>query len=207
MSCIEKITFVKELILVGVAIFGAYVAHQGLGTWQRQLKGQSEYELSRRILINLFKYRDAINNARSSVMWANEMPSPPEEKAKEMDRDQIIFYGQEKAYEGRWKRILDQKSILCADLLEAEAIYGDELKKLFDKIFKLEYELLIQTRFHLKLLNPDTKEHIRESTTQALKNTREIIYCDLPYEIDEYQKDLLAAISEVEAYTKPKLRK
>ncbi len=78
-------------MLSGAAITGAVVAVKGLGTWQRQLKGQSEYELSRRILVALFKYRDAITGVRHPAMWAYEMSSPPEEEATKMSREQLRF--------------------------------------------------------------------------------------------------------------------
>lgn len=55
MTCAEIVTSLKDLVFTGAAITGAVVAVKGLGTWQRQLKGQSEYELSRRILVTLFK--------------------------------------------------------------------------------------------------------------------------------------------------------
>ncbi len=64
MSCTEVISVVKDIVLSGAAITGAVVAVKGLGTWQRQLKGQSEYELSRRILVTVFKYRDAIDGGK-----------------------------------------------------------------------------------------------------------------------------------------------
>lgn len=111
-----------DLVLSSAAITGAVVAVKGLGTWQRQLKGQSEYELSRRILVSVFKYRDAINGVRNPVMWAYEMPSPPEEEAVKMSREQIRFYGTSKAYQARWDKVQTEKASLYADLLEAEAI-------------------------------------------------------------------------------------
>ena len=68
MTCIEIFTIIKDAAVTGAAITGAFVAFKGLGTWRRQLKGLSEYELSRRILVTLFKYRDAINGVRHPAM-------------------------------------------------------------------------------------------------------------------------------------------
>ena len=110
MSCAEIVTLLKDLVLSGAAITGAVVAVKGLGTWQHQLKGQSEYELSRRILVSVFKYRDAINGVRHPAMWAYEMPSPPEEEATKMSREQIRFYGTSKAYQARWDKVQTGKT-------------------------------------------------------------------------------------------------
>lgn len=46
----EILSIIKEIVITGAAITGSIVAVKGLSTWQRQLKGQSEYDLSRKIL-------------------------------------------------------------------------------------------------------------------------------------------------------------
>ena len=101
MTSNEIISLAKDLILSGAAITGAVVAIKGLSTWRRQLQGQSEYDLSRRILVSLFQYRDALNSVRNPFMWNNEMPSPLEGEAKLMTREKIQYYGTSKAYEAR----------------------------------------------------------------------------------------------------------
>lgn len=201
----EIITIIKDLILASAAITGAIVAVKGLGTWQRQLKGQSEYELSRRILVSLFKYRDSINGVRHPAMWAYEMPNPPEEEAKIMSREQISFYGTSKAYQARWDKVQEQKTALYADLLEAEAIWGMGLKNLFQSVFDLEHELVTQIRHYLELINMDVKEYRKDAIRKIDENKRDVMYDLSSDEPDEYKKDLLDAITAIEIYLKAKL--
>lgn len=205
MTCIEIVTLLKNLVLSGAAITGAVVAVKGLGTWQRQLKGQSEYELSRRILVSVFKYRDAINSVRHPAMWAYEMPSPSEEKALTMSREQIRFYGTSKAYQARWDKVKAERSSLYPDLLEAEAIWGAELKELFKGVFDLEHELFTRISHYVELINPDTDEASKEAIRSIDKKSRDIMYDNLSDEPDEYKQDLIAAIEKIEKYLKPKL--
>jgi len=205
LNCTETITLLKDLVLSGAAITGAVVAVKGLGTWQRQLKGQSEYELSRRILVSVFKYRDAINGVRHPAMWAYEMPSPPQEEAEKMSREQISFYGTSKAYQARWDKVQAERTSLYADLLEAEAIWGAELKQLFKKVFNLEHELFTRIRHYIELINPDTSDAKKEAITKIDNKARDIMYDDLSEEPDEYKKDLISAIEQIEKYLKPKL--
>ncbi len=204
--CMELITAIKDLVVTGAALIGAVVAVKGLGTWQRQLKGKSEYELSRRILVSLFKYRDAINGVRHPMMWANEMPSPPEEEAKKMSSEQIRFYGSEKAYIARWDKAQTERSALYADLLEAEAIWGTELKDRFKAIFDLEHELLVAIRHYLQQINPDEDEATKEAIGNIDSKRRDIMYDDLSEEGDEYKKEFASAVQNVEQYLKPKLQ-
>ncbi|WP_167631695.1 DUF1837 domain-containing protein [Mariprofundus ferrooxydans] len=205
MTCTEIVTLLKDFVLSGAAITGAVVAVKGLGTWQRQLKGQSEYELSRRILVSVFKYRDAINGVRHPAMWAYEMPSPPEEEATKMSREQIRFYGTSKAYQARWDKVQTERTSLYADLLEAEAIWGTELKELFKGVFDLEHELFTRIRHYIELINPDTSDAKKEAITKIDNKARDIMYDDLSEEPDEYKKDLISAIEQIEKYLKPKL--
>ena len=205
MTGMEIVTIIKDIILVGVAITGAIVAVKGLNTWQRQLTGQSEYDLSRRILVSLFKYRDAINGVRHPMMWGYEMPNPPQEEAKTMSREELRFYGTSKAYQTRWDKVQEQRTALYADLLEAEAIWGNELELLFKEVFDLQHELFTRIRHYIELIDPDTEESSKEAIRNIDKKHRDIMYDDLSDEPDEYKSDLLSAILNIETYLKPKL--
>ncbi len=196
---------IKDIVLSVAAMTGAVVAIKGLGTWQRQLKGQSEYELSRRILVTVFKYRDAINNVRQPAMWAYEMPMPPKDEAKTMNHNQIRFYGKSKAYQARWDKVQAERTSLYADLLEAEVTWGNELKYLFKKVFDLENELSTCIRYYIELINPDTDEALKEVLGEIYKKNRNIIYGNTSEESDEYKNDLISAIENIEKFLKLKL--
>lgn len=201
----EIVTLLKDIILSGAAITGAVIAVKGLGAWRRQLEGQTEYELSRRILVSLFKYRDAISGVRHPAMWVHEMPAPTEDEAQGMKPEQISFYGTSKAYQNRWEKVQTERNSLSADLLEAEAIWGNDLKDLFKEVFDLEHELFITVRHYLVLIDPDKSEGTKEAIEKIDKKRRDIMYDDLSDEQDDYKKDLVSAIEKIEKYLKPKL--
>lgn len=205
MTCMEVFTVIKDLIVAGAAITAAIVAVKGLDTWRRQLKGHSEYELSRRILVTLFKYRDAVNGVRHPAMWNSEMPKPSDEEKESMDAGQIRFYGTSKAYQARWEKVQDERTSLYADLLEAEAIWGDKLNNHFKEVFGLEHELLTQIRLYLEQINPEVPEHSKEAIRKVDKKKRDIMYDKSGEEPDEFKSDLITAIKKIEVYLKPKL--
>lgn len=206
LTCVEVFTLIKDLALTGAAVSGAIVAIKGLGTWRRQLKGQSEYELSRRMLVSLFKYRDAIGGVRDPVMLSHEIPHLSEDDAKSMSPKEIDYYGISKAYQNRWKKVQDQRTALYADQLEAEAIWGDELNTLFKTIYSLEHELLTRVRHYLVLMNPKANEGKKDAICRIDQKKRDIMYDELGEEPDEFKHELLEAIKHVENYLKPKLR-
>jgi hypothetical protein len=201
----EVFTVIKDLIVAGAAITAAIVAVKGLDTWRRQLKGHSEYELSRRILVTLFKYRDAVNDVRHPAMWNYEIPKPSDEVKESMDAGQIRFYGTSKAYQARWEKVQDERTSLYADLLEAEAIWGDDLNNHFKDVFGLQHELFTNIRLYLELINPEVPEHSKEAIRKVDENKRDIMYDNLGEEPDEFKSDLITAIKKIEVYLKPKL--
>jgi hypothetical protein len=200
----EMAALAKDLILSGAAIVGAVVAIKGLGTWQRQLKGQSEFELSRRMLVSLFKYRDAIDSVRHPFIWAHEMPTPLDSEAKGMSFEQIRFYGVSKAYQARWDKVHLERTGLYADLLHAEALWGSEPRSLFKVLFDLEHELSMRIRHHIKLINPDTSEATKEAISRIDRDKRDIMHDNLSDD-DEFKKDFRDGVESIERYLKPKL--
>jgi hypothetical protein len=200
----EVVALAKDLILSGAAITGAVVAIKGLGTWQRQLKGQSEFELSRRMLVSLFKYRDAIDGVRNPFIWAHEMPTPSDAEAKGMSYEQIRFYGVSKAYQARWDKVHLERTGLYADLLHAEAMWGSESRNLFKVLYDLEHELLTRIRHHIVLINPDTPEATKEAISKIEQDKRDIMHDNLSDD-DEFKKDFRDGVGSIERYLKPKL--
>ena len=199
----EFIALFKDFVLSVAAITGAIVAVKGLGTWQRQLKGQSEYELARRILVTLYKYRDRIDGVRYPGMWPHEMPFPSEDEAKKMSAEQIQSYGTSMAYQARWDKVQLERTSLNADLLEAEAIWGDELKNLFAKVFDLEFDLFICISQYAAIKYPD--EASKETIRNIVKKKRDIRFDYLGGKPDDYKQDLIIAFENIEKYLKPKL--
>jgi hypothetical protein len=207
-SCIaEYSTVVKDVVLTLAAVVGAYVALQGLTTWNRQLKGGVEYELTRRLLKQTYRLREAIKGVRHPVMWSGEAPPLSAEQAKSMSQEQLRFFELSNAYQKRWDRVTDVRTELQTELLEAEVLWGQEIHKQFEPLFKLQHELFIAVHFYITVCDPDVPQHTREAREKAIRNNRDILY-DLSGETeDEFTSDVNRAIASIEAFLKPHLRK
>jgi hypothetical protein len=208
MTCaLDYVPLVKDISLSLAAIVGAYVALRGLSTWNRQLKGGVEYELTRRILKITYRLREAIKGVRNPVMWAGEMPSPDPQNAATMSHEQIRFYGMSKAYQQRWDKVSAVRADLQTELLEAEALWENKLHGLFEPLFKLQHELFVTVHFHVMACNPEEEIETRKAMSDIGRKRRDILY-DLSGETeDEFSKDLAQAIKSIEAFLKPHLRK
>ena len=211
MTCIETMSFIKDFVMTVAASVGSVVAILGLNTWRKQLTGQAGYDLSRRILISLLEYRNAIMGVRNPAMWNMSVLEVDERELEGKDADERMriyqYRGQSKEYEKRWQVVSEKRKNLDADLLEAEAIWGEELMGYFIPIFRLEAELMICVRHHLMLLDPSKSEGVKRAIQKKSETERDILYGDWSGVDDEYTNDLNRAIRNIESYLKPKLHR
>ncbi len=124
-----------------------------------------------------------------------------------MSRDEISHYGSAMAYQARWQRVSDVRTELQTELLEAEVLWGTELRKRFVALDKLEHELFVAVRSYLDLCNPNAPEPRKQAVYKRRNTERDIMYDDLSEEGDEFTRDVLRAIGPIEDYVKPHLRR
>jgi len=155
---------------VGLA---SYIGLKGLATWSRQLKGTSNHELSRKALIELYRYREAVERARSPVMFGHETDLTPEE-AKEVKFSDRRHFGRRKGYHGRFDRIAKAREPIHITLLDTEAIWGKKLGELFKPLFRLQNEFYTYVECDLIAADPQQDEDYRRSYREVIKNRRDI---------------------------------
>ncbi len=65
----------KNIVAVLAPLIAVYIAWRGLSTWNRQLRGTRDSDLSRRILVALYKVETMIRQIRSPFV---EYRLPPD---------------------------------------------------------------------------------------------------------------------------------
>ncbi len=167
--------FVIPLATVGAVL----VTWTGLQSWKSQKLWDIDHELARRILVNLFKYRDVVAGVRHPAMFASEIPVPPEDKAVGMSDRQKRFYGTQVAYFNRFDKVTKIRELLYADSIESEAAWGAYFKNKFRELHALEVELASQIRAYLTTINPDEDDETRKAYSEIYRKKRDIMYSDL----------------------------
>ena len=201
---VDFYTVLKDTLIGASAIAAVIVAWNGLKTWNAQLKGTVEYDLTRRLLRGTYKLRDAFSVVRNPVMWANEfVPAPADFKG---NAEEEKFYGMSAAYEKRWDYVVNSRRELDAELLEAEVIWDRGIHDRYSKLLQLQQELLTYLNTYLKVQNPKTAPSMRDSYSEILRKGREVLYADGSPN-DEFARDLGSALAEIEEHLKPHLRK
>lgn len=185
-------------------VAGAAIGGLGLNSWKNQKRWEIDHDLAKRLLVNLFKYRDAIQGVRNPAIFSNEQPAPPEEQAARMTDEKIRFYGITKAYENRWAKVSNLRAELYADATEAEAYWGRDYKTAFKRLTDLEMELAQNIRLYLTIIDPDTNQARRDSYQEILRAEREVMYA-IYDDSDDYWRDFEAALEAVETYLRVKM--
>jgi len=205
MDCSEIVSIAKEFVIAGSALTGAIVAVLGLNTWKQQLKGSVEYELARRCLVTLYRYRDAIGRVRNPAIWTSEFEALGQLISENKSDNEVHFLKLLGVYEARWAGVQTEKAAMYTDLVESEAIWGAGLTERFDKVFSLEQQLLQVIRNYLSAQDPNENAAMKEIAEKNLRQNRWILY-SRGNEDDLFEKELTGAVSAIEIYLKPHIR-
>ncbi len=193
---------VVSAIGVGLA---AWIGFSGLATWRRQNKGTSDHDLSRRLLMDLYRLRDGIGHVRNPVMFGIE--GGAEEQGQNLNFQQINYRATVRAYQKRFAMVDEVRARLDTSLVESEAVWDGEVKSRFAVIFKLQHELVINVRSYLITMNPDEKDDTVQAYVKILAKRRDVLY-ESPLEGEDiFKTELDAALSMIEDYLRPKLIK
>ena len=192
---------VKDAVLTGAAIIAGYVGLKGLGTWRRQLKGNTEYVLAKDLLRSVYELREAISSARHPFMRYSQEPDMPEEKLKELSEKEKQWHAMAQAYQKRWEPVPKAKSALDATLLEAEVVWGKKIVEITAPLNDLIGQLLWAIQDHLEAMNPNS--YYDNPGVNEVKKRRDIMYARGAADQDEYKKQLETVISSIEKELKP----
>ncbi len=193
-------------LLTGVAAIGAlYVAWSGLHTWKRQLRGQAEYDVARRVLRAVLRLRDEFAVVRSPVISGGEFVAafkgaglePPEPV------ELVGVKGQELVYERRWKRLIEASTELEAEVLEAEVLWGQAIRAPELILRRLRAEIYSAVRMYMDLLSSPRPS---ESLSQVVHEQERILYqAGSPGKEDEFGGRIEAAVKSFETILRPHL--
>ena len=185
----DSLTGIAAAVAVGVAI-------AGLKTWKRQLHGNTEYDLARRLLRATYKLREAINFVRAAFIPAGETDKALEDAGlKDAPVAEREKRAQELVYQARWKPVIQARIEFDAELLEAEALWGPEMQPLGLAVKQCMGELVAALQRYLSHRMPDDLERY-----QAI---HDIVFGS---EDDEYTKRLQVAIAAIENSLRPHLK-
>ena len=120
----------KDLALAGAAVVTAWAAVRGLRKWREELRGKTDFEVARGLARAAYRVRDELAACRTPLIRSDEYPpdyDPPElgrpaDRAPEANALAHV-------YNNRWKPVTEALRELDAQRLEAEALWGADIRK------------------------------------------------------------------------------
>jgi hypothetical protein len=175
---------VKETLQTITPLIALFIGWQGLSTWRKQLKGSHDFELSRRLLLSVYRCRDALQAAR------NPFVQPGEASKERTDWE-------ESAYENRWNDVVKAFSEIQAAKLEAEVSWDEAFNQEMKDLRRLISTLMMAIKHYLS-----SRQSVTGSRLFTEKDEK-ILYGDTG---DDYDKQLEKVIAAFEKKIKPKLK-
>lgn len=196
-------SLIGAIVQIGLLLIGVF----GLATWRHQLKGKTEYELSRRVLHAAYRVRDALSKLRNTDFL--NLPVTTIRKALEADgctSKEIETAVNERSIEDLqhyvlWGKLEDAFSDLRLECSEAEVLWGPEIHKRTGALRKCASDLKSAIRQYRDFRERPDKDGSEWERLDAIVNERS----DDPAE-DVFTKRIHCALTEIEAFVKPKLK-
>jgi hypothetical protein len=195
MTTPECISAVSDIVIALAASVTAVVAVRGLGTWSEQLKGTAHFEVARCLARATYKLRDEISNFRSPVIHGSEFPDGGHTGAN--------AYAHVLA--ARWKPISESVQEFDAQSLEAEALWGEEVRAKTDALKHLVWKLRIAIESFVQN-ERNGGENFKCDPNFAI-STRSQVFASPNATDNKLSNEIAAAIAAIEEALKPHLRR
>lgn len=192
---------IADCVMAAAAVAAAITAFRGLHNWRSQETWREDSNLARRTLIATENYKQFLYATRHPAMFESEkiVPEGELQGLSETERRAAIF---KHAYTNRWERMESRRAELNALLIEASAVWGDELERLFKPIFDLQHELFSVIYRSIRARTSSGEDS--RSANKLLDGKPYLLY-DMQNENDEFRRDFNQGIEPIIAYLRGKL--
>lgn len=185
-SIVEIISILPNVVISVCAVITVCYVRNGLSSWKNHFNAKTEYDLARRILISVYKYREAIDIIRT----------PKIRFTLATNQDIINFYVE------NYKTVIEFRRELLSNAFESIVHWNFELKPIIDKLVVVEKGIEIMLVPYLSVLSiknkPDNDNKIEtkiEIELQAKPGSND----------DEISKKINPLFKDIEGFLKPKL--
>jgi len=105
----------------------------------------------------------------------------------------------------RWRHVDEARTSLTAYLNEAEALWGEEPRKCFDPVFKLEQKLISAINTHLRLQRTSSLPIALQGSEQQMAEREKIMNRPFGEDKDEFGDEFKGLIKLIEGHLRSKL--
>ncbi len=200
----EGITAAKDVALGIAAMVTAGVAVIGLQSWQREMKGRAEYERARALARAVYSLRNELTYCRSSFIPASEFP-PGYDGGFGVTNPQQQADAYHHIFKGRWAPVVVAINELDAQTLEAEAVWGAEVRTRANELRQCVQVLRAawETYIDDKLAGGE----IFRNDNELRKQIQREVFGQASDEKNALSLRIMKAVERVDEFIKPHLRR
>lgn len=190
-------------VISGVGVVAAaIIGFIGLATWRRQIRGQNDHQLARRLLVELYRTIENFKKYRARAIYSHEVKREGDPVFSGSPQDRHAR--QELGFSRRIESLQESYAQMAASLFEAQALWGEEVVSRATHIKRLIGEYGDYVNLLLLSRDPSEPEDEREDHLEFL-NSRRIVFKNRLSEQDEYGDELEQAVRNFEGVLKLKL--
>lgn len=201
----EWIEIVQRLATTFATISAGTVAWLGLRAWHVQLRGRTEYDLARRLLRAVFEVRDQIASVRMSFVPVAEIVEAV--KGAGLDPENVNLVDDPRrlslVYQRRWIPLSKALSSLAAEAVEAEVLWGQDVRNLEIQLRQLVGQL--NGALNVYLRDRGQQHRNPEKAAERIERMAAIVYSDLE-DADAFGSEVEAVVARFEELLRPRLR-
>ena len=197
-SLLGYISIAKDWLTLIIAGCGVWVAWQGLRTWRRQLKGTSQFDVAKRLMLKVYQIKQDIEYCRSSVRKISIFTH--NEDGKPIPEREQLRYSSDREMKSRFKYTLKTISEMDFLLFGSEIILDKKLRELFQPIEEVCYVLRDSIEEYTEDYNQKNGRFRDDEERNRYRELRQIIYSRKG---DAIQTKVDSAVREIEKFIKP----
>jgi hypothetical protein len=198
---LEWVTAAKDIVLAVAAGFTAVVAVKGINKWRKELEGKASFDAARSLAKAVYRFRDAMKDARSPIIWGGEFKSRQEFGRTQTPTEKADDYWY--VYTNRLKLVQNTLPDLDAAALEAEALWGSQARDAVNLLRQTYVQLWaamdasasdFRTEGYAFQQDPEFGKRIRSEVARS------------PDDSDPLSMKIASHVRAIEAILKPHLR-
>lgn len=199
----ELISCIKDIIISLAALSAAIVAIYGITSWRRELKGKANFETARGLIRATYKLRDEIASCRSPLINAYEFPESYDGLKNSTSEKEAQAYAH--VYKNRWEPVWEAIQEFDSNTLEAEALWGNEIKEKTDELRQCVKEINIA--IDAIISNKASGNRDFEADREFGKSMRNMVHASSSDEKNEISKRIKKSIISIEEIIRPHLKR
>ena len=213
LNAVAIFSMISNLFIACAAGITGFCAWQGLSIWKRQHKEINDHDLAVRLATSIYRWREAVKIARTAPdgrppMLTSDDPAFGNlvEKGDILGRENFDFERLTIIFQNQKKELLEIQELLRVDALISEALWGNELRIIIDKLNELGTKLMVLLESYQQAKNIDRQLYQREAARRLIKKFQDCWFDFKEHpENDTFGKELEDCIKQAEEILKQKM--